>query len=176
MGLRANLVNAIQIAAQELPAPAIMFGRSLIWGIKAHHQIEQDRHIFSSVDNDYWAKVDFGITMKSGLKYAIHKPNIFEKINANILVMEDIEGLPWVWTQNNLKDYQAVVVKTRSQEIDKSKIDKIKKLSIPVVLYSKQALLINKEGITLSDCTWPTAIIKTMWAVANSKTKKDFEK
>jgi L-asparaginase len=174
LGLRANLINAIQVAPEPMPAPAIMFGSRLVLGTKAKQERQKGLHLFTSVDGDYLAKVDFGITLKNDLRYSSKAPEIFSKINSNILVIEDIPNLDWSWSDKINKDYQAVLIKMSSDELESAKREQIKKLDVPVILYHPYYLNHHQEAIALTSCTWEVAMIKTMWAAANFTNKKDF--
>ena len=174
LGLRANLINAIQVASEVLPAPAIMFGSRLVLGSKAKQERQKGAYLFTSVDSDYLAKVDFGITLKSDLHYSSRTPEIFSKINSKILVIEDIPNIDWSWSDKIDKDYQAVLIKMSSDELEIGKREQIKKLDIPVILYNPYYLNHHQEAIILTSCTWEAAKIKTMWAAANFTNKKDF--
>lgn len=176
LGLRANLVNAVQIAGQALPGPAIMFGSRLISGTKAIWQNQQGINFFSSLEEDYWGRVDFGISLKSGLKYSSKATKVYQKINSNVLVIEDFIGSSLDWSKVDLKDYQAVIVKVNATELSKDKLNALKKIKIPTVIFSRIDFLGDKELPVLSDCTWPTALVKTMWAVSNSKDREEFNK
>lgn len=174
--LRSNLINAIQISRQPLPAPAIMFGTLLMPAIKSVKNTVDDLNIFSSLDNEYWGKMDFGMNVKSGLKYNQQKIKIYDKGFSDILVMEDIPGVPWSLDKKYLAQYQGVFIKVDPyQKLEKSKQEQIDKWKKPVVLYNYNLTYSIKGAVSIFRCTDSTAMVKMMWALANQSTTQTFE-
>ncbi len=174
LGLRANLVNALQIAGQPLPAPAIMFGNSLLWGVKAIWQNQNGTNVFTSVDDNYWGKVDFGISLKTNLKFSLKEPKVYNKIDSNLLIIEDFVGSSLDWTAVDLSKYQGILVKVNSADLPKEKFALLRKAKLPVAIYARADFLPDQEIPVIFGCTWPTAIVKTMWALSNSDSREDF--
>ena len=176
LGLRANLINALQIADQALPGPAIMFGSRLIPANTAIYQQAGDINPLASLDGSYWGKVDFGVNVKSGLAYSSRKSNIYRKIAADILVLEDLPGVPWSLDKEQLSKYKAIFIKVKPfQALDIDKQKQIGQWKKPVVLYNQQAVTGIKGAIAISSCTEQAAIVKTMWAAAHHAKLLDFK-
>jgi L-asparaginase/Glu-tRNA(Gln) amidotransferase subunit D len=174
LSLRANLINAIQIASQDLPIPAIIFGTRLIPSIKAMPDKSSDVNLFASIDNDYWGKVDFGINVKSGLKYNKQLTKIYSDKLADILIIKDIPGVPWFFDQQALSKYKGVFISISPyQALEKAKQDQIVQWKLPTVLYNYNLTSPVRGAISISNCTKNTAIIKTMWALSGKN--KNFE-
>ena len=128
LSLRANLINAIQIAQQPLPAPAIIFGTRLIPAYKVIADLASDTNLFSSIDNEYWGKVDFGINVKSDLKYNKQTTKINTNLLADVLVINDIPSVPWFFDKKVLSKYKGVFIRVSPyQSLEKSKQDQIAK-------------------------------------------------
>jgi L-asparaginase/Glu-tRNA(Gln) amidotransferase subunit D len=176
LSLRANLINAIQIAQQPLPAPAIVFGTRLIPATKVIADLISDTNVFSSIDNDYWGKVDFGINVKSNLKYNKQSSKIYTDKLANILIIEDMPGTPWVLDKKSLDFYDGIFVKVSPyQNLEEAKQDQISKWKIPTVLYNYHLTSPIKGAVSISNCTKNTAIIKMRWALSQKIKNKNFE-
>lgn len=176
LSLRSNLINAIQIAQQPLPAPAIIFGTRLMPATKAIVDLASGVNVFSSIDNDYWGKVDFGINVKANLNYNKQATKIYTGKLANILVIEDIPGIPWLFDKKSLASYQGIFVKISPyQALEKSKQTQISKWKLPTVLYNYNLTSPVKGAVNMSNCTKSTAIIKTMWALGEELKNKNFE-
>ena len=177
LGLRSNLINALQIADQPLPGPAIMFGTRLVPAYQAINDYDSDINLFASINNSYWGKVDFGVSVKSGLSYSSQKSNFYTKISSNILVIEDIPGVPWIMTKDYLKNYQAILIKlSNKNNLETDKQQQINKWKMPAVIYNYENNIPTEGAVSLTDCTWSTAIIKTMWAAANQPKLGEFNK
>ena len=176
LSLRSNLINAIQIAQQPLPSPAIIFGTRLRPATKAIADMASDANVFSSIDNDYWGKVDFGINVKSDLKYNTRVIKKYDDLLADILVIEDIPGVPWQFDKKTISSYQGLFVKISSyQALEKSKQNQIAKWKLSTVLYNYHLTSSVKGVVNISNCTKNTAIIKTMWALSQKLKNKNFE-
>lgn len=173
-GLRTNLINAIQIADQPFPETAILFGTRIMPATKAVFDESGSINLFRSIDEDYWAKVDFGINMRPGLDVSSKAAEIYKDISAKVFPFKDIPGTDWNIEKSFLDKYQAVLIEVSPyQELEETKKKKILKWDLPVILYN----YINSpfvEGATnLSNCTYSSALIKTMWAAANKKRVSD---
>ena len=167
LGLRSNLINAFQVLDYDLPTPAIMFGTRLIPGVKATNDNNEGLNLFASQDDNYWGRVDFGISVKSSLAYHTAKPKIYNKIKANIFVFDDLPGLAWPinFGQNN---YEAIFIKLNHQnKLEPAKIKQIKDSKIPVFLYHQALVSGPDEAIIMTTCTFESALAKALWAIAN---------
>ncbi|MFA6252881.1 MAG: asparaginase domain-containing protein [Patescibacteria group bacterium] len=175
LGLRSNLINAFQVLDYSLPTPAIMFGTRLIPGVRATCDKDTGLNLFASIDDNYWGRVDFGISVKSGLGYHTGKPKIYNKIKANIFVFDDLPGLTWLtnFEQNN---YDALFIKLNHQnKLEPAKIKQIKDSKIPVFLYHPIQVHGPDEAIIMTACTFESAMAKAMWAMANKDKIASFE-
>jgi L-asparaginase/Glu-tRNA(Gln) amidotransferase subunit D len=175
LGLRSNLINAFQVLDYSLPTPAIMFGTRLIPGVRAISDNDEGLNIFASLDDNYWGRVDFGISVKSGLAYHTAKQKIYEKIKANIFVFDDLPGLAWSVNLDQIKDCEAIFIKLNHQnKLEPAKIKQIKALKIPVFLYHPTQVQGPDEAIAMSNCTFEAALAKAMWAIANKDVINQF--
>lgn len=165
--LRANLINALQVASENLPYPSIMFGSRLVLGTKAHLERQKGNYFFSSLDNDYLAKVDFGISLKSDLSYPKKATKVFNKINAKLLILDNSLDDDWVSLKNIAKNYQGILVKMQGEDLTSAQSKIIKDLNIPCILYHPVYLNPSKVGIPLVACSWEVAVAKTLWALSN---------
>ncbi len=175
LGLRSNLINAFQVLDYSLPTPAIMFGTRLIPGVRAISDHDQGLNIFASSDDNYWGRVDFGISVKAGLSYHTAKTKLYEKIKANIFVFDDLPGLTWSMNLEQIKDCEAIFIKLNHQnKLEPAKVKQIKSLKIPVFLYHPTQVQGPDEAIMLSNCTFEAALAKAMWVIANQENISQF--
>lgn len=175
LGLRTNLINAVQIADQPMPGAAIVFGSRVIPAVKAVEDFSDKLNIFRSIDNTYWGKVDFGINLKSGLSYSRQDTKIFSNISANILIVDDIPGLSWSF-DGVIKNYQGLFIKINPyQGLDEAKKKQIVAWGMPTVCYNYLTAQKVDNAVSISDCTFNTALIKFMWYLANAKKLGKYE-
>lgn len=176
LGLRTNLINAIQMASEAIPEPAILFGARLIAATKAQHSLSNEINNFVSIDNNYLAKIDFGINLKSGLKYSTKQTETYKNISAKVLVIEDVPGTEWHFSKDDLAKYDGLFIKVSPfQDLEKAKKDMINNWQIPTVVYNLQSSSPVKGAVSLSDCTFNAALMKTIWALSNKKELPNFE-
>lgn len=167
-GLRSNLINAFQVADYKLPSPAIMFGTRLVPGIKAIRDYNSEVNYFASQDNNYWGRVDFGISIKSGLEYYPGKAKVYNNFTSRILLVEDMPYIEWPSQSPAWQQAEAIFIKINHQnKLEPEKIALIKDCQQPVFLYHPIQVQDVGEAIAISTCTVEMALAKTMWAMAN---------
>ncbi|MBT7553029.1 hypothetical protein HN670_01000 [bacterium] len=165
LGLRSNLINAVQVVCETLPQPAIMFGSRLIAGVKAQLEYQQGKYILASVDENYLAKIDFGITFKQDLQHSKKAIQIFKNINQDILILDD--RLPFDLEIKCLDKYKAIFVNMHDEELSIKQKKYLQSLDKPVILYHINQIFTDNDFINLIGCTQDVALVKTMWAIAN---------
>ncbi len=176
LGLRTNLINALQATRQPLPGVAIMFGTRLIAATKAVYRCDNEINLLASSDNSYWGRVDFGVNVRSDLTHNHYPTAIYKNLSNKVLVIDDWPGAPWLWSKKDMANYQAIVVKTSPyQPLEPAKQKQISAWALPTVIYNCQTVSPVKGTVAISGCSEETVIIKTMWAIANQKQLGDFD-
>lgn len=170
LGLRSNLINAVQAAAESLPNVALMFGSRLVSAVKAKLEWQQGRYILTSLDDDYLAKVDFGISFKNGLSQIKSKEKIFTYLSAELCVLDQQVGVNYLWPAEAFKNYRAILVLMSDESLSKEEKKYFHSLNKPVILHHQKYLHQEKNFITLNSCSKEVAIIKTMWLIKNIST------
>jgi len=175
LGLRTNLINALQSAQHALPGVAIMFGTRLIAATKAVYRYDNPINPLASADNSYWGRVDFGVNVQANLKHNSYPAIIYKDLSAKVLVIDDWPSVPWFFSKKDIDNYQAIVIKVSPyQPLESNKQKQISNWGLPTVLYNYQAVPPVKGTVAISGCSAEAAIIKTMWAIANHKQLGDF--
>jgi len=64
LGVRANLINAIQVATMNVPEVTILFGNQLFRANRARKSLSTSFNFFDTDDADVLGTVDFGIKLK----------------------------------------------------------------------------------------------------------------
>lgn len=176
LGLRTNLINAIQIASEPLPAPAIISGARLIPAAKASYDYLDEANNFVSIDGKYWAKIDFGINLRSGLKYPSKKTETYSNMSAKVLVLEDLPGTNWDFDKEDLVGYKGIFIKALPfQSLGDGKQQKINEWKLPTVVYNYQSVVPVKGAIAISGCSVSAALVKTIWVLSNQSKLGKFE-
>lgn len=176
LGLRTNLINAIQIASEPLPGPAIISGARLIPAAKAVYDSLDEMNNFISIDAKYWAKIDFGINLQSSLKYSSKKEEPYTSMSAKVLLLEDLPGTDWNFNKQDLAGYDGLFIKVLPfQALDDNKQQKINEWKLPTVIYNYQSAVPVKGAIVMTGCSANAALIKTIWALSNKTKLAKFE-
>lgn len=176
-GLKSNLINAIQVASQALASPAIMFGTRLMPAVRAIYDPSDLSNQFVSLDNNYWGRVDFGISIKSGLGYAKGREQVYGSLDAKVLLLHDVLGLDWPYGVEQLSKYEAIALHlSGNYELEKKKREILIKSKKPAVIYYPHLSMLSSDLICLGDCSWNSVVIKLMWALANRKSLPALEK
>ena len=68
LSFKANLINAIQVVNSDLNEVSIIYGNRVILPPKIVRTKLYDLNIFKSIDKEYLAKIDFGLSIKSRIK------------------------------------------------------------------------------------------------------------
>ncbi|MCB9802793.1 asparaginase [Candidatus Nomurabacteria bacterium] len=167
LGLRSNLINAVQVAGEELAQVAVMFGSRLVAGIKAKLEYQQGKYVLSSVDDDYLAKIDFGISYKNNLAYSKNLTKKYQNLSRGLCIIDDYLQEKNLWPKEAFVNYQAVLVFLHDEELSLEQIKYFKSLEKTVILYHPQYLQQEKDFSTISSCTKETVIAKVLWLMAN---------
>ncbi|MBU0670709.1 asparaginase, partial [Patescibacteria group bacterium] len=95
LGIKANLINAVQVATIDISRTSLMFGNRLINPTRAIQTFDSNLNIFSSWQTQDLAKIQFGIqTTSSAFKRSKDKPNIQENFPENIKIIDASVGNP----------------------------------------------------------------------------------
>ncbi len=73
LGVRANLINAVQVATKNLTEVSILFGNQLLRATRARKSPGTSFNVFDADETDVLGRVDFGIKLKSEQARA-HEP------------------------------------------------------------------------------------------------------
>lgn len=162
LGVKANLINAVQIATMNLPAVVLMFGSRIVRAVKAQRVQALGLNLFESVDDKYLGKIDFGISLTEKFTNPQQSPNLKDNFETNIKILEYFSGM-------DLKDLNDNKVKGKliRNLPDLSLLDGYQGKA-PVVVYNPHLFTIQKKDkvIVVNNMTWETTLIKFMWALA----------
>ncbi len=167
LSLRSNLINAVQMAGEFLPQVAVMLGSRLAAGVKARVDYQQGKYILSSIDDDYLARVDFGISFKSNLAYPKAKEEIFQKLSDQVCVLQQQNSHQFLWPKESWSEYKAILIFLQDESLSVEERNYLRALKKPIILYHPLYLQTETEFMTLTGCTAEVAMIKVMWLIKN---------
>ncbi|MBN1779303.1 MAG: asparaginase [Candidatus Buchananbacteria bacterium] len=176
---RANLINAIQSASVKINEVCLMFGNKLIRGSQAQFSQIEAFNKFDAPLEAIFGRVDFGVRIFK--KLLIKKANgIFKpSLNQNILTIHLQPDLDYQTIAQVIDQKQGIVINAKHHQHLPEKLITIltKNQNLPVVICWSQKneneqLAKIKNFISVDQLTWPTAVVKTMWALAQTKNIK----
>jgi L-asparaginase/Glu-tRNA(Gln) amidotransferase subunit D len=162
LGVKANLINAVQLANLELPAVALIFGNRIISPVKAKRIQTIGLNLFDSVDEHYLGRIDFGISLNEMAKEPESKLELKNQFEENIQI---INYQPNFNLADNLNQKARAIIIRDLPGLADLNLDKINQL---VLIYSRFMADTGekKDNVIMADnLTWETALIKLMWCL-----------
>lgn len=180
LGLRSNLINAAQIAIDDdFGRTAIMFGNKVIKPTKAVISSFYSMNLFKSVDEKYFGKVDFGITLDRQ-KADTDERNFSTRLSRDVAC---VESASLVVNQHNAtsirkgsKPAKTLLVRMRENEKLTAELAQyLKRIYNTIFAFNENFTVTQPEGVVpLSRMTWNTVVIKALWAQANTPNREEF--
>jgi len=171
IGLRANLINAMQAATMDLPAVCLAYGNCLIRAVKAQRTNMESNNVFTSSDDKYLARVDFGISRHNDdlddAEFLINLKNTFVK---NLLFLRYTPGLRVSSFEDSFKNSAGLLIDNPTTEISPSFIQDLSLINKPVAVCNRfsKASMEGINLISLHGLTKETAYIKMCWALGQT--------
>ena len=164
LGVKANLINAVQLATMNLPAVALMFGNRIIRAVKAKRTGFLGLNIFSSVDDSYLGRIDFGISLLEKYKPSTDEVFLKNKFESSVSVTDYFPGADFL----NILD-----IKTKGKvvrQLSDLKLLSNYKDSCPLVIYNRflSEVSENQNILTINNMTWETCLVKFLWSLGQS--------
>ncbi len=172
LGLKSNVINAVQVATKELPKIAIMYGSKLLEPHKAIKKSLDSVNLFEAFDDEYLGKVEFSIKIdyKTPSTKADYKK--YQKLDPSIIVINSL-----FVNEDFIKNdkSKALIIEMRENEVFLENIrGLLADLHKPVILYNFWYVLEHRRLITISKMTKETLIAKVMWLLGQDLNKDDF--
>ncbi|MBU0597630.1 asparaginase [Patescibacteria group bacterium] len=178
LGVKANLINAIQVATMDIAETAIMFGNRLIRARQAMKSDAPSFNFFEAYKEGMLGKVDFGIKLFNTVnKRSRQKARLNHKIEERVCLMQLYPGAgPEILSNLINKKCQGIIVKSFHTNLfpDNYKpiLEKAYKNKIPVVAHNLSALDIKKkkrEYILVNNMTFENTFVRFMWALGQTR-------
>jgi len=92
LSFKANLINAFQVVNSNLNEISVIYGNRVILPPKIVRTKLQDLNIFKSIDKDYLAKIDFGLSIKTREKEK-KVPKYYNNFNYDFLFFNNVPSI-----------------------------------------------------------------------------------
>lgn len=179
LSFKANLINAFQIVNSDLNEVCIIYGNRVIAAPKVVRTKLQDLNIFKSIDQDYLAKIDFGLTIKTRIKNKKHI-KYYTNFKYNFLFLDHVPNIKSLEDLINNDEFKIIIFKGWSNQIiSKDKLVNIFKLAIKtkkiIIFYNQIGFSRNffKDTImTISKISPECLSAKLAWILGQTKDEK----
>ncbi|MBU1148960.1 asparaginase [Patescibacteria group bacterium] len=177
LGIKANLLNAIQVASSEINQVAILFGSRLISAVQAVQSVPSGLNFFDSFSGNYLGRVDFGISLASQKKSTRQKPHYQGNFDNKVSVLDYHPGVDASLLNNlNKQKVHGLIIRLHHQavlpDVFTKSIKQLAKENIPVVIYQPGSARKFQSGaniIVVDNMTLSATLVKLMWALGQSK-------
>jgi len=182
IGIRANLINAVQVATMGLPEVAILFGNQLLRANRARKSFATTFNVFEADEEDQLGVVDFGIKLKKGKE--IKKRNrlkVDSIADVQISVMRMHPGFrEQEFAEILSTNPSAIIIHTYMQQGVPQRLHAYFRIAerqeIPVILYNQfmGVDLPYKNVFMEYGMTYEALYAKVHWALSQTKSVKEF--
>ncbi|MFA6271999.1 MAG: asparaginase domain-containing protein [Patescibacteria group bacterium] len=178
LGIKANLINALQIAIQGPAEVSIMFGNKLVRANQAHITKSLSLNLFDAPLKAVLATIDFGIKIsehahtgdKDALKFSANFDDNVSVVDFNS--EQNADYLKWVLE----KKPNGIIIQTHNPESALALLDNLIPVSydMPILIhtdipYSHSA---SASYIFIDNMTFEATVMKLKWALGQTNNRK----
>ncbi|MBU1075281.1 asparaginase, partial [Patescibacteria group bacterium] len=178
LGIKANLINALQIAIQGPSEVSIMFGNKLVRANQAHVTKSLSLNLFNAPTRAVLATIDFGIKISESARQikrgAFKFKGLFDDnvSLANFYADQNIEFLKWVLE----KKPSGVIIQSHDLDTTAELLKKSlpKNLSTPILIHTDTPFSDNDNSYfqIISNMTFEATLLKLKWVLGQTKNRK----
>ncbi|MFA6908710.1 MAG: asparaginase domain-containing protein [Patescibacteria group bacterium] len=185
LGVRANLINAIQIATMDFAEVVISFGNRILRANQAIKGMYPSMNYFQEFSSGLVGRVDFGIKLFENIKKnKKSKLDIQYNIDHRLGTMcIEPTTLPEQFTPNFFRGYDALLIRSYVSDPFPSSFFPYLRLAyerqIPVVvhnIYDKFNESSHAEYIVINTMTYEATLTKCLWVLGKVKEPEIFKK
>jgi len=179
LGIKANLINAVQVATLALPETAVIFGNSLIRANTAKRIFDYSLNTFEGPENAVLGKIDFSIRLfEKHLKKIQVLTQFKAKLNDNIeyIKIQPVFNINELKTR--LKSKAGIFVEGHGQDIPSELRNLLAKSfgKIPVILHDVKNEINDANITTIDNMTLESSLVKFMYILAQTKNINEIKK
>lgn len=179
-GIRANLVNAMQVATADLGEVVVMFGSRVLRGSCVVQQTEPGATVFDNAGASLLGRVDFGLKLETHRNPRTNKaPRLALGMKTNVLQITYAPGVTSIPTATDAKLDGVFVANTPLAGVPSqllSYLEKISSRGVPVVLHSEGKRKRLDPFLTATRMTTTAAYVKFLWALGQTTSQRALQK
>lgn len=178
LGVKANLINAVQVATMDIAEVAIMFGNRLIKGTRSVKSEAPSFNFFDAGKEGMLGKVDFGIKLlKIANKRSRQKTQLIDAMQEQVCLLQLYPGAgPELLDNMITKGCKGIIVRSFNinlfPDTYKPVLEEAYKKNIPIIAHNPHALDVKKkkrEYILINNMTFETTFVKFMWVLGQTQ-------
>lgn len=184
LGVRANLINAIQVATMNVPEVTILFGNQLLRANRARKSLSTSFNFFDTDESDILGTVDFGIKLKDPKRKATKEKLQLGSLNDPYLALVRIHP---DYRQEEFADVlkekpDGILIQTYLQSGIKENLKPYIQIAyqqgIPIVVFNPFiADIMNVKGVYVAtDISYEALYSKFLWALSSGKSAQEILK
>lgn len=183
LGWRANIINALQMVAKQVPLVMILYGQKVMEATLARKVNLSQLNAFVSRNNKYIAHLDWGLELSNNIPIIAQGKKIANQWSNEFLVIYLHPGFNWNNFSHAWKKARAVIIKSNRQtgltETDRKQLAKYFN-DKPVIIYNRLGFMIENSlptnFVLVDNMTWEETIVRTSWALAQTDNISKFIK
>jgi hypothetical protein len=179
LGLRSNLINALQVAINpDFSATGIMFGSKLIKPTKAVISDFRSINLFRSFDETYLGKVDFGISLNRPSQ-EMRPMKLSSELSENVSIIGPnplgiLQALEH--REKGSKKETLLIHIQPNEQLSAEVLAGLKKNYRRIVFFNQHYVLQHEGVASITHMSWAAAVAKVLWADAAATSDKEFVK
>ncbi len=182
-GIKANIINAVQVATFHIPEISLMFGNRLLRANQARRVFDSSLNIFEARESAVLGKIDFSIRMnEKNILRRNGKTLFYETLENSVYWFSSASTFDFSGLENYLSSFRSVIFdfsffETPPRHIEELIAKLIKNVVIAVRMKSHSDFLpFNENIINISNMTPQAGLVKFMWALTKSKNSREVKK
>lgn len=168
---RANIINAIQVAAADVAGVSVVFGNRIMSAAKVQPAMVEGAFQLMTNEATLLGRVDFGTKLFENRPHRSHKkPRWSIHLDQHVFVTTITPAVSITSFRLALRgDFHAILARLHElvslPEYVEREFRRAQKQGIPVILSSRQPIPGTEEFISLLGVSPSMAVVKTMWAL-----------
>ncbi|MFH1366475.1 MAG: asparaginase domain-containing protein [Patescibacteria group bacterium] len=177
LGVKANLINACQVAISDIAGLLVVFGSRIIVGAQMEKFSDFSPNYPEMSGQKIIGKIDFGLTLYDPtLKRLAKKPKVTAKVDPKVTIFDFHPGIDFSLLKNILDSHpHGLIIKTQSSSFFPESVYKLLKAALkkglPIVIYATGGFRRVKaeEFIYIDQMSLVTTVVKLMWILGQTK-------
>lgn len=175
LGIKANLLNALHVAASDIRGILFMFGNRLMAGEHVQRSMDAAMNPFTTIGTNTYGGVDFGLrlTAERAPRRSQKKPIFRIGLEPHVQAVAALPSFTLGFAGTRARDMKALVLRMDEKHaLDSSLLASVQQLAkdaLVVVHSAKNTKQQLPNGLVhVHSMTYPMAFVKTMWALAQT--------